>query len=633
MSASASRAPEAGDKDGQPPTLLVIGVLYVAQGLPLGFAFEALPTLLRSAEVSLGQIALLQFVGLPWILKVLWAPFVDNREVGRLGRRRGWILTMQALLALCIGVVAVLPLDAETVQWTALAVFLGVMAAATQDIATDGLAAESLDGETLAWANTLQVSGMMAGFLIGGAGLLVAAELMGRQGAVWILALLLLLALVPALLWREPRAQASISKQPRTARLLGVFKRRSVWPLLVLIFFYGTLYTGGIVLTKLILVDAGWSLSGIGLFSALGGLALIGAGGPLGSLVCTRYGIWPALIAGLAGAGLGLCVWMMIAIGTLMPGRIAVGAATTLLGAGGGMASVAVYTLAMRFAAGGGQAGTDFTWLQSANVLGEMLIAGAVVGLAAAFGYGPAIALNIGCLAVLLAAVWAISRMETVAPLAVPAASDARRPWAEIVTDRLARRPSGWLGRRVYRRARAHRPGFRRALAALPVGVGDRVLDVGCGGGAFLRMVLDTGADAAGIDHSPDMLATTGAQNAAAVAAGRLELAAADAVRLPFPDKQFSHVFCLHAFFFFPEPAAAVREMARVLRPGGKLAILTMTPASEPKLIRLFGPIARRMRFDAPDYLSTLARSASLEVQGIHEAGDGSYLHVTRKMG
>src|ERR1044071_9782773 len=70
-------------------TLLI--ALYLAQGLPFGFCTLAMPVLLREAGHSLTTGAIsLSLVSLPWLLKFLWAPFLDHT-----GTRRGWLLTFQ----------------------------------------------------------------------------------------------------------------------------------------------------------------------------------------------------------------------------------------------------------------------------------------------------------------------------------------------------------------------------------------------------------------------------------------------------------------------------------------------------------------------------------------------------------
>lgn len=203
---------------------------------------------------------------------------------------------------------------------------------------------------------------------------------------------------------------------------------------------------------------------------------------------------------------------------------------------------------------------------------------------------------------------------------------------SEVLTDKLARRPGGWLGRRIYRRSAAHQRGFDLALACAPVRAGDRVLDVGCGGGAFLKQLLDRGVQAAGLDHSADMVAVAREQNAAAVAEGRADIREGVVSELPFADGSFSHVFCLHAFFFFPDPVRAIAEMARVLAPGGRLCIITASPAMEPCARWVFGPIGRRMRFDRPEDVTAWGAAAGLGEATVHDSAGGGYLHLQRKI-
>ncbi|MGR7997864.1 hypothetical protein [Xanthobacter sp. ZOL 2024] len=154
------------------PGLGLIGALYLTQGIPIGFLFEALPVLLRQRDVPLEAIAFLPLAALPWIFKFLWAPLVDNRFSHRLGRRRSWILPMQTVLVAALAVCAFLPPTAQNVGLLLASFLVGSVAAATQDTASDGLAAESLTGARLATANALQAGGMMAGFMLGGAGAL-----------------------------------------------------------------------------------------------------------------------------------------------------------------------------------------------------------------------------------------------------------------------------------------------------------------------------------------------------------------------------------------------------------------------------------------------------------------------------
>ena len=80
----------------------LLALLYFVQGLPFGFQSTALPVYLRAEGISLESIGFASALALPWMLKALWAPLVDSRFSARLGRRRSWILPMQAGLMCCI---------------------------------------------------------------------------------------------------------------------------------------------------------------------------------------------------------------------------------------------------------------------------------------------------------------------------------------------------------------------------------------------------------------------------------------------------------------------------------------------------------------------------------------------------
>ncbi len=75
--------------------VITLGFLYLAQGIPMGIAMDALPAILRRAGTDLAALAFIPLVGLPWVVKFLWAPFVDNHWSVSLGRRRSWIIPMQ----------------------------------------------------------------------------------------------------------------------------------------------------------------------------------------------------------------------------------------------------------------------------------------------------------------------------------------------------------------------------------------------------------------------------------------------------------------------------------------------------------------------------------------------------------
>jgi SAM-dependent methyltransferase len=199
------------------------------------------------------------------------------------------------------------------------------------------------------------------------------------------------------------------------------------------------------------------------------------------------------------------------------------------------------------------------------------------------------------------------------------------------MVDRIARRPGGLLGYLLYRFPFGHKPGFDLALNHLPPEPSDHVLEVGCGGGVFLRRLLASGCRAVAVDHSPDMVANSARLNARPLAEGRLKLQEADAAALPVANGVIDKAYCLNAFFFFPKPAESLKEMARTLKPGGRLALVTSPPAFRPQIEKISRSMAENMRFDTPETLGRWAAEAGLVPTETHEAANAGYLFIARK--
>ena len=102
-----------------------------------------------------------------------------------------------------------------------------------------------------------------------------------------------------------------------------------------------------------------------------------------------------------------------------------------------------------------------------------------------------------------------------------------------------------------------------------------RVLDVATGTGAVAeRLVRRYGCRVTGIDQSADMLAAARERLERAGVAGRVTLVEGEAESLPFPDAAFDALTVTYLLRYVDDPAAVLRELARVVRPGGALASL-----------------------------------------------------------
>lgn len=137
-------------------------------------------------------------------------------------------------------------------------------------------------------------------------------------------------------------------------------------------------------------------------------------------------------------------------------------------------------------------------------------------------------------------------------------------------------RPTGALGQLA-----GHLMAFRNkerswwVLPLLEIHDKDRVLEVGFGSGVDVRRVSEIAIHgfAAGIDHSEVMLQQARRRNAAGIQAGRVELQLGSASGLPYSDGSFDKAFSINVAQFWQDPLGPIREMHRVLREGGRIAV------------------------------------------------------------
>jgi ubiquinone/menaquinone biosynthesis C-methylase UbiE len=154
----------------------------------------------------------------------------------------------------------------------------------------------------------------------------------------------------------------------------------------------------------------------------------------------------------------------------------------------------------------------------------------------------------------------------------------------------------------------------RLKLRLLDIHTGGTVLDVACGPGNTTRsLVGQVGRNglAVGVDSSATMLAQAVKDTPAGSPVGYVR---ADAVDLPFADATFDAVSCYGALYLMDEPIAALREMIRVLRPAGRIAVLT-TSARGPAPVRRIGVAASRrapLRLFDVDEITDVMRNAGL---------------------
>lgn len=136
--------------------------------------------------------------------------------------------------------------------------------------------------------------------------------------------------------------------------------------------------------------------------------------------------------------------------------------------------------------------------------------------------------------------------------------------------------PNGWVGYLFgHVMAWHNRLDAEWTVDLLAVSDADCVLEVGFGPGLAIKRIVDMhpACYITGIDHSKAMLNFARKLNRAALDAGRVELALGSAEALPFAEATFDKAFTINCIYFWPELLAGLRELYRVLKPGGCLAV------------------------------------------------------------
>jgi PAT family beta-lactamase induction signal transducer AmpG len=266
-------------------------------------------TTLRQFLLELGTpltlIGLTANIGLAYTFKFLWSPVLDHAPapfgLARLGRRRGWMMAMQPILAVAILGLAISHSAAQAMA----AALLIALASATQDIAIDAWRIESFDDNDQGLATAIYVWGYRIAMLVASGGVLGMAGQIGWTASLSVIAFIAALAPVVTWLATEPPLISAVAypgtlwERARAAMLdpLREFLARpgGAWVLAFVLLFNLGENIAGIMLTPLYR-SLGFSrdiVAGTSIFSLVGTLAGIAAGG----WVVAQIGLRRALVA------------------------------------------------------------------------------------------------------------------------------------------------------------------------------------------------------------------------------------------------------------------------------------------------------------------------------------------------
>ena len=139
------------------------------------------------------------------------------------------------------------------------------------------------------------------------------------------------------------------------------------------------------------------------------------------------------------------------------------------------------------------------------------------------------------------------------------------------------REPSGWFGRfNLWTMNRRHSRLTDWGLSHVKVARDATILDVGCGGGRTIRKLaaLAPQGSVYGVDFAPTSVAMSRSFNRALVDTGRVVVEQSSVSRLPFADRMFDLVTAVETHFYWPDLPNDLREIRRVLKPGGTVALI-----------------------------------------------------------
>ncbi|CAK0739930.1 muropeptide:H(+) symporter [Gammaproteobacteria bacterium] len=277
--------------------------LGFTSGLPLALTGGTLQAWLTTAGVDLTTIGVFTLVGLPYTLKFLWAPLMDRYVPPWLGRRRGWMLTTQILLGICILALATVdPVEAPVTL--AVLALLVAFASASQDVTVDAYRAEVLAPTERGLGAAVSVVGYRIAMLLTGAGALVAAQFLGFPTVYVLAAGLLIVGLGATAFGPEPVAiDAEHGIPPRSLRaaveepLREFFARPGAQALLGLIVLYklGDAFAGSLT-TAFLIRGVGFGVGEVGAINKGLGLISLLLGGLVGGAWLARLGLYRALL-------------------------------------------------------------------------------------------------------------------------------------------------------------------------------------------------------------------------------------------------------------------------------------------------------------------------------------------------
>lgn len=278
--------------------ILMTLVLGFASGLPLALSGSTLQAWYTKSDLSLKALGFMGLAGIPYIYKFLWAPLLDHFMPPFLGRRRGWMLLFQVLLAATLICMSFLTPSQYPTLLFMLALTLAFFSA-SQDLVVDAYRAEILKPEERTLGASMVVSGYRTAMLISGGMALILADHWGFAFTYRFMAALMLIGVLGSLFTPKPE----IINAPRTfgesflGPMADFFKRPHALLILCFLIFYelGNAFASSLAQVFLIR-ELQMSLTAIGTLVKFSGFFGVILGSLLAGMLALRWNIYRAML-------------------------------------------------------------------------------------------------------------------------------------------------------------------------------------------------------------------------------------------------------------------------------------------------------------------------------------------------
>jgi PAT family beta-lactamase induction signal transducer AmpG len=282
--------------------MAVLFLLGFSSGLPYLLTGQTLQAWMQQVGLDLGGIASLNAIALAYTLKVLWSPLLDRIRLPFLGRRRGWLLTLQLALMVTIAAMGAVDPHANPALLVGIAIAVAFLSA-SQDVVIDAYNADILAPEQRAAGSAMYVLGYRVALVVTGTVAWILADHLPWRVVYAAMGGLMLIGVIATLLAEEPAEPANMPRTLTAALIEPIAEmfRRLGARGFILIISFAALYRFGDYFAQALVIPffrsaGGFTYSDIAVVNKAVGFAGMALGGLAAGTLVARFGLRKMLV-------------------------------------------------------------------------------------------------------------------------------------------------------------------------------------------------------------------------------------------------------------------------------------------------------------------------------------------------